>query len=142
MNYAAAFPIYFKYRDNQLFDDRHQNRIGYMYMSGYGVQTDYAEAIKWLKKAIEQENSDAQNNLGYMYYMGYGVKKDKNEAVKWFKKSADQENSSGQYDLADMYENGKGVEKDINKAKELYQKSAKQGLKNAQDACNHLGITY
>ena len=35
-----------------------------MFENGYGVPKDYGEAVKWYKKAAEQENAMAQNRLG------------------------------------------------------------------------------
>ena len=35
---------------------------------------DYAEAVRWFRKAAEQGDADAQFNLGRMYYEGQGVK--------------------------------------------------------------------
>jgi TPR repeat protein len=31
---------------------------------------DYAEAVKWYRKAAEQGDADAENNLGWMYARG------------------------------------------------------------------------
>jgi TPR repeat protein len=31
---------------------------------------NYAEAVKWYRKAAEQGDADAQNNLGWMYARG------------------------------------------------------------------------
>ena len=49
-----------------------------------GVTKDYAEAIKWFRKAAEQNNAAAQENLGQCYEVGEGVPKDYAEAVKWY----------------------------------------------------------
>jgi TPR repeat protein len=37
---------------------------------------DYAEAVKWYRKAAEQGDVKAQSNLGVMYASGQGVKQD------------------------------------------------------------------
>jgi TPR repeat protein len=44
-----------------------------MYALGHGVPEDYAEAVKWHRKAAEQGLAEAQSHLGYMYAMGQGV---------------------------------------------------------------------
>ena len=67
-----------------------------MYVKGQGVPQDYAEAVKWFRKAADQGDADAQNNLGQMYITGQGVPKDDGEAIKWFRKAADQENAVAQ----------------------------------------------
>ncbi len=37
---------------------------------------DYAETVKWYRKAAAQGQADAQNNLGFMYGNGQGVPQD------------------------------------------------------------------
>ena len=44
---------------------------------------DYSEAVKWWRKAAEQNLAQAQFNLGNSYAMGQGVTKDYVEAYKW-----------------------------------------------------------
>ena len=51
---------------------------------------DYAEAVKWYRKAAEQGHARAQYSLGFMYYNGRGVPQDYAEAMKWYRKAADQ----------------------------------------------------
>ncbi len=41
-----------------------------MYIKGDGVEQDYAEAVKWYKKAALQGFADAQFNLAAMYCEG------------------------------------------------------------------------
>jgi TPR repeat protein len=62
------------------------------YDLGQGVPQNYAEVVKWFRKAAEQGYATAQFNLGVCYYNGDGVPKNKTEAVKWFKKAAQQGN--------------------------------------------------
>ena len=40
-----------------------QRQLGWMYWQGQGVPVDYAEAVKWLRKASEQGNLKAQSDL-------------------------------------------------------------------------------
>ena len=46
------------------------------YFYGHGVPQDYAEAVKWWRKAAEQGNADAQLRLGHCYRNGHGVPQD------------------------------------------------------------------
>ncbi len=55
-----------------------------MYEKGEGVLMDFAEAVKWYRKAAEQGNSGAQASLGFMYQLGKGVPQNYIEAYKWF----------------------------------------------------------
>ena len=61
-----------------------QSNLGFCYANGQGVEKDYAEAVKWFRKAAEQNNAVAQANLGVCYYNGQGVEKDYAEAYAWF----------------------------------------------------------
>ena len=47
-----------------------------MYRNGEGVPQDYAQAVKWYRKAAEQGYANAQFNLGLMYTKVEGVPQD------------------------------------------------------------------
>jgi TPR repeat protein len=47
------------------------------------MQQDEVEAVKWFRKAAEQNHASSQYNLAVCYAMGQGVAKDKVEAYKW-----------------------------------------------------------
>ena len=51
---------------------------------------DYAQAVRWYRRAAEQGNAQAQYNLGSLYEAGNGVKKDLGKAIEWFRKAAKQ----------------------------------------------------
>ena len=65
---------------------------------------DYAEAVKWYRKAADQGDAAAQFNLGVMYATGQGVPQDYAEAVKWYRKAAEQGHAGAQYNLGVMYD--------------------------------------
>jgi TPR repeat protein len=62
-----------------------QCSLGVLYTSGQGVPKDLAEAVKWFRKAAEQNFDIAQCNLGLAYAKGEGVAKDPVEAVNWYR---------------------------------------------------------
>ena len=64
---------------------------------------DEAEAVKWYRKAAEQNDAEAQYNLGVCYANGQGVAKDEVEAVKWYRKAAEQNYAAAQYNLGVCY---------------------------------------
>ena len=64
-----------------------QNLLGDCYFYGEGVPQNYAMALKWYKRAAEQDFMDAQWNLGYCYSCGFGIEKNMKEARKWFRKA-------------------------------------------------------
>jgi TPR repeat protein len=53
-------------------DAEAQCRLGLAYRSGKGVAEDYAEAVRWYRKAAEQGTAVAQNDLGNACYDGQG----------------------------------------------------------------------
>ena len=54
-------------------------------MTGYrGVLQDWAEALKWTRRAALQGHAVAQTHLGYLYRGGRGVPQNYAESVKWF----------------------------------------------------------
>ena len=58
-----------------------------MYANGEGVPQDYAEAVKWYRRAAEQGYAAAQYNLGAVYATARGVPQDYAEAVKWYRRA-------------------------------------------------------
>ena len=113
--------------------------LGRMYFEGEGVQQDYAEAMKWYRKAAEQGHADAMILLGFMLEAGQVGSKNYPEAMKWYRTAADQGRVDAQYALGNMYEEGKGVPQDYRAAVEWYRKAADQGDAHAQYA---LGDMY
>ena len=53
---------------------------------------DEVEAVKWYRKAAEQNFADAQYDLGFCYANGQGVAKDYVEGYKWMLLAAAQGN--------------------------------------------------
>jgi uncharacterized protein len=56
------------------------SRLGLLYVLRGGVDQDYAEGVKWLKKAAERNDLIAQGTRAAMYSVGQGVSKDLNVA--------------------------------------------------------------
>ena len=67
-----------------------QNRLGYLYENGKGVELDYKKAVEWYLKAAEKGEPAAQFNLGVMYRKGRGVQKNDKIARNWYEKAAKQ----------------------------------------------------
>jgi S1-C subfamily serine protease len=109
-----------------------QFKLGWFYDTGQGVGKDLVEAVKWFRKAAEQNIVEAQFNLALNYQNGQGVEKDSIEAVKWYRKAAEQNFVMAQCNLGVCYQNGVGVEKDISEAAKWYRKAAEQGVAWAQ----------
>ncbi len=73
---------------------------------------DYAEAVRWFRKAAEQGDPDGEYYVGTAYDSGKGVPEDKVQAVKWYRKAAEKGVAIAQYMLGHAYETGEGVAKD------------------------------
>ena len=138
--------------DRNLFEDtklkaekgnaQSQRELGRIYEAGlHGVTRDMTEAVKWFRKAAEQNDPEAQYNLGFCYAdnvavslinfvvpntSGKGVVKDKVETVKWFRKAAEQNYAKAQFILGVCYEDGEGVAKDYAEAVKWYHRAAEQ----------------
>lgn len=65
-----------------------EGELGLRYANGDGVPHDFVEAVKWWRKAAEQNHVGAQYNLGLCYYQGAGVLQDYVEALKWLNLAA------------------------------------------------------
>jgi len=137
-------------------DAKAQTFLGEMYEFGKGMPQDYAEAVKWFRKAADQGNAKGQNDLGVMYEWGWGVPQDYTEAEMWYRKAADQGEPRAQYNLGMMYGighgNGQGAEnqgdfagqsvrtdRDDAEAVRWYRMAADQGDAAGQFA---LGVVY
>ena len=89
-----------------------QYKLGIIYTNGQGVALDFAEAVKWFRKAAEQGHAGAQNDLGGMYYRGRGLPRDFSEALKWSRRATERGHAGAQVNLGTMYAEGKGVPQD------------------------------
>jgi len=81
------------------------------------------EAVKWYRKAAEQDHALAQYNLGACYAFGQGVAKDCVEAVKWYRKAAEWNLALAQSNLGVCYAKGEGVRKDEVEAVRWYRRA-------------------
>jgi TPR repeat protein len=102
----------------------------------WGVATDHAEALRWYRKAAEQNDdvvsAAAQNKVGDFYSLGFGAAQDYVEAVKWWRKAAEHNHVWAQYSIGYAYQCGNGVPKDYAEAVKWYRKAAEQNYDFAQ----------
>lgn len=81
-----------------------QYMLGNLYH--YGTETikvDYAEAMKWLRRAAEQGHAPAMYQVGRMYTNGFGVFWSPREALKWYEKAAEGGYKWAQIHLGEIY---------------------------------------
>ncbi len=96
------------------------------------MESDPAEAVKWIRLAAEHEHAEAQAMLGRLYYVGRGVPKDYSETLRWYRRAVEQNNPIAQFYLGLMYYNGHGVPKDESEAVKWIRRAADQGDVEAQ----------
>jgi TPR repeat protein/serine/threonine protein kinase len=109
------------------------------YRLGRGVAQDYAEALRWFRKAAEQGNAQAQSSIGWLYGHGKGVVQDYVEALRWFRKAADQGHADAQVSIGVLYHNGLGVARDYAEAMQWFRKAADRGHAKAHFS---IGVMY
>jgi clan AA aspartic protease (TIGR02281 family) len=79
---------------------------------GFDRPKDYAEAMRWFRKAAEQGDAQAQNEIGDMYMKGHGVPRDNAQAMRWFRKAADQGLAKAKDNIGYLYFHGLDVPQD------------------------------
>jgi hypothetical protein len=126
-------------QDNKVKEETGDAQSQYELAWAFYAAQDYEAAVKWFRKAAEQNNADAQNKLGFCYDEGQGVAQDYVEAVKWYRKAAEQNNAYAQFNLAACYGKGQGVAQDHAEAVKWFRRAAEQNLANAQ---YNLGASY
>ena len=100
----------------------------------YHVEGQYAEALRWYRKAAAMEIAVAEHNIGAMYREGLGVEQDFTAAAKWFRKAAEQGVALTQVVLGGMYMEGQGVSQNDTEAVKWLRKAAEQGMRMVRPA--------
>jgi len=117
-----------------------QNRLGWMYERGEGVEVDYAAAAEWHRRAAEQGHLNGMNDLGYLYRQGRGVERDFEQALYWFHQAAKRNYSYAEFNIGQMYEKGCGVQRDLGEAVNWYRKAALRNHEWAEKRLEDLGV--
>lgn len=91
-----------------------------MYYSGYGVEQNSEQALRWYKSASRtryKENSAfASYRAGLMYLFDHNIEQNIEKGLKLLSKSASKDNPDAAYQLADIYLQGQIVEQDLTQA--------------------------
>jgi TPR repeat protein len=76
------------------------------------TKPDYGEALKWYKKAADQNLGIAMTRIGDFYAKGNGVEKDLDKAVAWYRKAmASGQQSFAEAELLELSQTGQIKEK-------------------------------
>jgi TPR repeat protein len=116
-----------------------QVQLGVIYLTGDGVPKDDVEAVKWLRKAVEQDNPLAERYLAEMYFKGRGVAADHAEAARLLQMASALGDAQSEYNLAVLYTQGDGVPRNVKLAENWMRKAAEQNLPAGQQG---LGTLY
>lgn len=85
--------------------------LGTLYGKGEGVEQNYQEAYKWLKKAAEQGDPDALHGMGFIYETGQTVPQDYSKAREYYELAANLGHAKSQHNLALLYSDGRASRK-------------------------------
>ncbi|MBR2255618.1 MAG: sel1 repeat family protein, partial [Candidatus Methanomethylophilaceae archaeon] len=96
--------------------------LGYMYMTGEGVDTDRSLSERYLIQAAEGGILSAMTNLGFLL-----SSEKPEESFKWFSVAADKGSVTAMKNLSAMYSEGRGVGADAGEARKWLEKAADFG---------------
>ncbi|CAM0137443.1 hypothetical protein VKS41_003195 [Umbelopsis sp. WA50703] len=101
---------------------------------------NHKDAVMWLEKAVQNDNTPALLKLGMMYEEGQGVDRNYEVALVHYKAAANRDDPVAQYLLGLNYRMGDlGLEQNYSEALQYLQKSANAGFPSAQRV---LGLMY
>ena len=98
-----------------------------MLMRGEGTVARPEEAVKWLRRAADNQMTHAQFAYGELYERGELVPRSVEEANKWYERAAVGGHVEAQRALATNYFTGRGVPRDYKRAFTWYKKAAEGG---------------
>ena len=114
-----------------------QFKLGVMYADGKGVKQNLKAAQDWYTKSADQGFVDAQYNLGLAFYKGDFIA-GRTFGPKYMSMAANQGLAEAQYMYGSWFESGYLGIVDLSEAEIWYQKAADQGLREANDALEHV----
>ncbi|WP_296226827.1 tetratricopeptide repeat protein [Ralstonia sp. UBA689] len=98
-----------------------------MLMRGEGTVARPEEAVKWLRRAADNQMTHAQFAYGELFERGELVPRSLEEANKWYERAASGGHIEAQRALATNYFTGRGVPRDYGRAFAWYKKAAEGG---------------
>lgn len=102
--YGRATTIWLKLAETG--DARAQFDLGVMFQAGLGMEPEYEESLRWLRKAADQGYGRAENYLGAMYRTGRGVERDLEKALRYFKRAMEHGHKQGRENYNELLANG------------------------------------
>ena len=87
-------------------DTRAMGTVAYCFETGRGVRQDYAESVRWYRKAVEVGNTRAAAGLGLLLENGLGCETNLVEALRLYRLSAERRSQTGMLALGRFSEEG------------------------------------
>lgn len=115
-----------------------QARLGALYIKGELGSIDWANGLKYLLQAAEQNHPEAQYLVAMAYQDGNGVEKNPDQSIFWLLKSSGANFSPAQIQLGIAYLTGRGVIKDPM----IAEKWLMLGANNDLEAIFAQGVAY
>ena len=120
-NYSEAYQLFQEAAENNETDAYYY--LGTMNYYGQGVPKNREEALIWLNKSVESDNSSAIATIGQIYFEDDGTK-DYDKALAIFNEAAKQGNLIAEFYLGVMYAEGLGVEQNYSTAFMWFKKAS------------------
>lgn len=100
---------------------------------------NYAEALRWYRRGVEQDDESSRIHLAEMYMDGTGVPQDFSEAMRLYLPSAQKNNSVAVYKIGLIYLRGDhAVPQDYQKAMQWFQRAAELGFARAHNDIGYM----
>lgn len=77
--------------------------IGFRYLLGQGVPQDASEALRWLLRAADKQDSQAKWGAGEIIFRGLTGKEDRNKGLALIRAAAEADNVDAFYAMGDRY---------------------------------------
>jgi TPR repeat protein len=129
---ASAAPITELQAKAGAGDAAAERDLGLKYLAGDGVESNEAEAARWLIGAAYKGEPTAEYWLGTLYARGRGVPVDAFQADHWYEAAAIQGNVRAMHNLAVANFRGLGRDKNDTEAAKWFEKAAELGLSDSQ----------
>ncbi len=118
-----------------------QHFVANCYRFGLATTKDENEAVRWYRKAADQDYLQSIYALAEFHMWGsYGVEKSTEKAVQLWHKAAETGDVIAQHSLGNLYLEGLYVEQNREEAIKWYRKAAQQGYKPSRKKLLALGV--
>lgn len=109
-----------------------QDKLGDMYLRGFGVTSNVTVAMQWYRKAAMQGNAQGQRNLALAYAGNFGQARNENLMLHWLTLAARNGDAMAAYRMGKLYYGGGVVLRDPAQAAHWFAIAADEGYGPSQ----------